>query len=154
MVTPASSSACRLISSIERTAILNTSLPFMVMVCSLLRTVSAQDGLREPPAGTYSCLTYDPSVRSLVLSTPEPFSEAPSTTAPAASPNRIQVPRSFQLSMRLKASEPTTSALSALPLRTNKSPTASALRNPAQAAPTSKENALRAPSLSSSTQAE
>jgi hypothetical protein len=33
----------------------------------------------------------------LVLKTPEPFSEAPSTTAPAASPKSMQVPRSFQL---------------------------------------------------------
>ena len=50
--TPASSSAWRLISSIERTATLKTSLPFMVIVCSLFLTVSGLAGFSDPPAGT------------------------------------------------------------------------------------------------------
>ena len=56
MLTPASSSACRLISSMERTAILNTSLPFMVIVCSLLRTVSGQGRLERSAGGNVELL--------------------------------------------------------------------------------------------------
>ena len=51
-VTSASSSACRLISSMERTAILNTSLPFIVMVCSLFRTVYRVRRFARSAAGT------------------------------------------------------------------------------------------------------
>ena len=53
-------------------------------------------------------------------------SSALSTTAPAPSPNSTQVPRSFQSSIRVRVSAPTTSAVFAAPERMNLSAMVSA----------------------------
>ena len=94
-------------------------------------------------------------MRSFVLRIPRwPFSDAPSTTAPAPSPNKMQVVRSCQFNNRLSASEPTTKALPICPVRIKESATDNALRKPEQAAFTSKEKTFLAPSKSSRTHAE
>src|SRR5262249_11053019 len=99
--------------------------------------------------------TYEPSVRSFVLRIPRcPFSDAPSTTAPAPSPNRIQVVRSCQFSRRLSASEPTTKALPICPVLIKESATDNALRKPEHAALTSNAKAFLAPSNSARTHRE
>ena len=73
---------------------------------------------------------------------------ASSTTAPAPSPNRTQVPRSFQSMMREKTSVPTTSAQRVEPERINLSATVMAYTKPVQTACKSKAGLeLATPSL-------
>ena len=66
-------------------------------------------------AGTFSKSRCAPLACSLLWMMPA-SSLAPSTTAPAPSPNSTQVARSFQSKMRLKISAPMTSAFFAMPL--------------------------------------
>src|SRR3954454_18327881 len=74
-----------------------------------------------------------------------PASEAPSTTAPAPSPNSEAVRLSSGFTRRLVKSAPITSADEARPASTRPDPTFSADRNPLQAASTSKAPACTAP---------
>ena len=80
-------------------------------------------------------------------------SSAVSTTAPAPSPNRMQVPRSLQSTRRLRASAPISSTFFALPLRIYSWPSSYTARNPVQAALTSRQAARKAPISSCTRQA-
>ena len=76
------------------TARLKTSRPFgMRTVWSLASTVSAEAGVRVPPAGIHRISAAFPSAPRIEPSMPA-ASDARTTAAPAPSPNRMQVPRS------------------------------------------------------------
>ncbi len=103
-----------------RVANLNTSPPFMVILPSLSCALSAPGSVSAswlPTVGMVSRSQPEPSERSTLDSTPPSTSLARRTTAPAPSPNRMQVPRSCQFSTRLMVSEPITSAVCMLPER-------------------------------------
>ncbi len=78
-----------------------------------------------------------------------PSSTGFNTAAPAPSPHRIQLSRSVQSRVRLITSEATTRAFLKVPVFKYCSATESPKIKPLQAATTSKETALSAPSLAS-----
>ena len=77
----------------------------------------------DPPPATVSVSPLLPSEYKWLDRMPRPFSEGASTTAPAPSPQRTQVARSFQLTTRVMISAPTNSARRTAPLRMNWSAT-------------------------------
>src|SRR5699024_12615627 len=84
---------------------------------------------------------------------PLPSDTSPITAAPAPSPSKTQVLRSFQSIIFDNLSTPTMSMRLQLPVSKNCLSVNMAYMNPAQAAPTSIAAALLAPSLSSMIQA-
>src|SRR5439155_6370342 len=76
---------------------------------------------------------------------PEPSAHGARTTAPAPSPKRTQVERSFQLTRRDSVSAPTTSTRSYVPARTNCQPVAGAEMKAEQPAARSKGAAFEGP---------
>src|SRR5437868_8087968 len=117
-VKPAAASTSLSTSARLMTAWRKTSRPFI----RSLPTVPVVDG----PPSTNSRSLCRPSAWSRVARMPRSLSSAPSTSAPAPSPNSTQVARSSQSSRRLNVSAPITSALFALPDRSIESATDSA----------------------------
>ena len=95
-LSPSRARTSRETSSIDRTAILKVSFPFMRMKCSLFLTVSAVVGLSVPPARIVMNSAISPSVCSAVDRIPRGGSPAFTTAAPAPSAKITQVARSFQ----------------------------------------------------------
>jgi len=116
-VSPAASTASFVEEAITRVAKRKTSRPSMWMKCSPAWMVASAAGWRLPPAGTDSRSPPEPSERITAESTPPGRSLACSTKAPAPSPNRMQVLRSFQLTKRESVSVPITNAVLIDPLR-------------------------------------
>src|SRR6266496_368241 len=110
-------SASRLESSSARTANLYTSRPFMKRYCLRFSSSSVVSGLRDPGPGWCRMPHCEPSVWRWIDCTPRLASSVGcSTSAPAPSPKRMQVLRSFQSTMRVSVSAPTTRAFFATPL--------------------------------------
>src|SRR5258705_516265 len=98
-------------------------------------------------------LAPEPSERIKVASTPPGTGLDLSTNAPAPSPNKMQVPRSFQLTTRDSVSEPMTRTVSIAPERIALAPMPRAYIKPEQAAERSKAPAFEAPNVSCTRQA-
>ena len=89
-----------------------------------IKTLAASgvSGFREPGPGWCRMCHCEPSVWRWIDSTPRfTSSVGSSTSAPAPSPKRMQVLRSFQSRMRVSVSAPTTSAFLARPVETYRS---------------------------------
>ena len=102
-----------MLSPITRVANLKTSLPFMCILpylCPLTSTGMSPMSML-PTLGMPSRSPPEPSERRTAESTPPSTLLAVSTTAPAPSPKRMQVPRSCQSMTRLIVSAPITSAV-------------------------------------------
>src|SRR3990172_5766561 len=94
---PFAFSAARAASSIDRTAVLNTSFPFAILIFTRFSSRTFWlIGWREPPPGMMSCFPFDPSAYRCV----ERIRESPvvrcTKAAPAPSAKRTHVARSLQ----------------------------------------------------------
>ena len=105
-----------------------------------MATVSADAGLRLPPAGISSRAVAEPSQPRSQARRPGPSSgDLLRTMAAAPSPKMTTVPRSSGSTTRESVSDPTTSTWSRLPLVNIDAPTTSSYTKPAQPALRSNE---------------
>ena len=105
-------------------------------------------GCRLPPPGTDNRSSPEPSERKTAAKTPPGSSLACKIKAPAPSPNKIQVSRSFQLTTLDRVSEPMIKTFSAPLDLMAWEPRLIAYKNPVQAASRSNAPAFTAPILS------
>src|SRR5207244_7719253 len=108
--------------------------PFIFMRCCRPSSIFADAGMRDPPPSTHTRSQRLPSECKWVERIPLPSVEGSRSTAPAPSPNKMQVLRSVQSMMADMTSVPTNNTLRQLPERTYRSATARPYRNPEQAA--------------------
>ncbi|OPY05938.1 MAG: hypothetical protein A4E61_00129 [Syntrophorhabdus sp. PtaB.Bin184] len=104
----------------------------------------------DPPPGMSNVSPPAPSVWMCVERTWAPFSESVTTAAPAPSPQRMQLSRSFQFTTLVMISPAATRTVLLAPDLMNLSATWRAKRKPEHAAVTSKETAFVQPSFASS----
>ena len=100
--------------------------------------------MRDPPPSTHTRSHRLPSECKWVERIPLPSLEGSRSTAPAPSPNKMQVLRSVQSMIADITSVPINNTLRQLPERTYRSATASPYRNPEQAAAKSNAKARMA----------